>query len=197
MDDARGTARSVVDLRSDTVTRPSAEMRRAMAEAEVGDDVYGEDPTVNRLQRRAAELLGKEAALFVPSGTMGNQVCIRVLTRHGDVVLAPSDAHCLRYEAGGAAAISGVQVRTLGAAGVFGPDEVRAAIPPPDAHFAPPTLVTIENTHNAAGGRIFPFDALLEVTTAARSHGLRLHLDGARIFNAVIASGIPAAEWAR
>jgi len=185
-----------IDLRSDTVTRPTAAMREAMAGAEVGDDVYGEDPTVNRLQKLAAERLGKEAALFVPSGTMANQLAIRTLTQHGDVILAGEGAHILRYESGGAAALSGVQIKTVGAGGLLDEQDVRDAMVPADHHYAPVTLVALENTHNAAGGRVFPFDQLQRVATAARAHGLRLHLDGARLFNAVVATGIPAFRWA-
>ena len=185
-----------IDLRSDTVTRPTAAMREAIARAEVGDDVYGEDPTVNRLQELAAERLGKEAALFVPSGTMGNQVALRALTHHGDVVLAGEGAHVLRYESGAAAALSGVQVQTLGAGGLFDGDDVRAAIHPRDAHYAPTTLVAVENTHNRSGGRVWPLDLQKGVAEAAREHGLRMHLDGARLFNAEVASGIPARTWA-
>jgi threonine aldolase len=187
---------SVIDLRSDTVTRPTAAMRQAMASAEVGDDVYGEDPTVNRLQATAARLLGKAAAIFVPSGTMANQAAIRALTHHGDVVLAGEGAHVLRYESGAAAALSGVQVKTIGRGGLFDDDDVRAAVHPADHHYAPVTLVAMENTHNAAGGRVFPFERLLPAAQAARERGLRLHLDGARLFNAVAATRIPAARWA-
>ncbi len=185
-----------IDLRSDTVTRPTPEMRRAMAEAEVGDDVYGEDPTVNRLQAAVAERLGKEAAILVPSGTMGNQTALRALTRHGDVVLAGEGAHILRHESGGAAALSGVQIQVIGSGGLFGADDVSAAVHPADHHFAPTTLVALENTHNGAGGRVFPLQAVEAVAAAARQNGMRLHLDGARLFNAVIASGIAADRWA-
>jgi threonine aldolase len=185
-----------IDLRSDTVTRPGAAMRAAIAAAEVGDDVYGDDPTVNRLQRMAAERLGKQAAIFVPSGTMANQTAIRALTNHGDVVLAGAGAHVVRYESGAAAALSGVQVQTIGNGGLFDADDVRAALVPPDHHYAPIRLVAIENTHNAAGGRVFPFDQLAAVAKTAREHGLSLHLDGARLFNAAVATGIAAARWA-
>ena len=186
----------VVDLRSDTVTRPTDAMRRVMADAEVGDDVYGEDPSVNRLQERAAELLGVEAALFVPSGTMGNQASLRALTRPGDVVLAGDDAHVLLYEAGGPAALSGLQIQTIGNGGLFDGADVRAAVAPDQAHFAPTRVVTIENTHNRSGGRVFPLQQVKDVALAARESGLRLHLDGARIFNAAVATGTPAATWA-
>ena len=185
-----------IDLRSDTVTRPGPAMRAAMAAAEVGDDVYGEDPTVNALQDAAARRVGKEAALFVPSGTMANQAAIRVLTAHGDLMLASEGAHVLRYESGAAAALSGVQIATIGRAGVFDADDVRRALTPPDHHHPPCTLVAVENTHNTSGGRVFPWDVLRDVAACARERGLRLHLDGARLFNAEVASGIPAARWA-
>ena len=185
-----------LDLRSDTVTRPTPAMREAIASAEVGDDVYGEDPTVNRLQARAAELLGKPAALFVTSGTMGNQTALRALSRHGDVLLAGEDAHILLYEAGAASALWGVQVKTLGRGGCFDGSDVRAAIAPDEVHFAPTRIVAVENTHNRAGGRVFPLDQLKDVAQVAKQHGLALHLDGARLWNAVVATGTPAAIWA-
>jgi len=186
----------IIDLRSDTVTQPSAAMRAAMAAAEVGDDVYGEDPTMNALQAAAAARVGKEAALFVPSGTMANQAAICVHTRPGDLVLASEGAHVLRYESGAAAALSGVQVATIGRDGVFDEADVRRAITPPDHHHPPTTLVTVENTQNVAGGRVFPWDTLAGVVRIARERGLRLHLDGARLFNAEVASGVAAARWA-
>jgi threonine aldolase len=186
----------IIDLRSDTVTRPTAAMRQAMASAEVGDDVYGEDPTVNRLQAVAAQRLGKAAAIFVPSGTMANQAAIRALTHHGDVVLAGEGAHVLRYESGAASAVSGVQIKMIGHGGLFDADDVHAAVHPADHHFAPVTLVAMENTHNSTGGRVFPFEQLMRAAHAARERSLRLHLDGARLFNAVVATGIPAARWA-
>ena len=185
-----------IDLRSDTVTRPTSAMRAAMASAEVGDDVYGEDPTVNRLEAIAAKRLGKERAIFMPSGTMANQAAIRALTRHGDVVLAGAGAHILRYESGAAAALSGVQIQTIGGDGLFDGADVAGAVTPGDHHYAPRVLVAVENTHNGSGGRVFPFDRVKDVAAAARAHGLRLHLDGARLFNAVVATGIPAADWA-
>jgi threonine aldolase len=185
-----------IDLRSDTVTRPTDAMRDAMARAEVGDDVYGEDPTVNALQERAAALLGKQAALLVPSGTMGNQASLLALTRPGDVVLAGENAHVLLYESGAAAAFAGVQIQTLGAGGLFGGDDVRSAVHPRDAHYAVTRVVTVENTHNRGGGLVFPLDQLRDVAAAAREKDLALHLDGARIWNAVAATGIPAATWA-
>jgi threonine aldolase len=185
-----------IDLRSDTVTRPTQPMREVMARAEVGDDVYGEDPSVNLLQQRVAQLLGKEAALFVPSGTMANQLAIRAQTQHGDLVLAGEHAHVLLYESGAAAALSGVQIQTLGAGGFFDGDDVRAALHPPDHHYAPARLVALENTHTFSGGRVFALERVRGVAQAARERGLRLHLDGARLWNAVVATRIPAATWA-
>ncbi len=185
-----------IDLRSDTVTRPTPAMREAIAQAEVGDDVYGEDPTVNRLQARAAEMLGKQAALFVTSGTMGNQASLRALSQLGDVLLAGEDAHILLFESGAASALWGVQVKTLGSGGCFDGADVRAAISPDEVHFAPTRIVAVENTHNRAGGRVFPLDQLKDVAQVARQHGLALHLDGARLWNAVVATGTPAAVWA-
>jgi threonine aldolase len=178
-----------IDLRSDTVTKPTPAMREAMAKAPVGDDVYGEDPSVNALQERAAALLGKPAALFFPSGTMANQASLRAHTRPGDVVVASRDCHVLKYEGGAAAALSGLHVLTLGADGWFDARALRAALPPNDPHFAPVTLVAIENTHNVAGGAIFPGDALAGVVSAARDAKLALHLDGARLWNAAVATG--------
>jgi threonine aldolase len=187
---------SIVDLRSDTVTRPGAGMRAAMAGAEVGDDVYGEDPSINRLQAQAAEAVGKEAALFMASGTMANQVAVRTHTRSGDAILAGQRAHVFLFESGAAAAISGVQGVILGEEGFFDADDVRAAIYPRDAHFARTRLVCVENTHNASGGRVFPLDDQLAIAEVVREAGLKMHLDGARLFNAAAASGCPAAELA-
>ncbi|MGD9763718.1 MAG: low-specificity L-threonine aldolase [Candidatus Binatia bacterium] len=184
-----------IDLRSDTVTKPTPAMRAAMAAAEVGDDVYGEDPTINRLQALAAERVGMAAAIFVPSGTMANQAALRALTHHGDVVLAGTDSHIQRHESGGAAAHAGVQIQSIGSGGFFSAEEVIAAQPPPDHHFAPVAAVAVENTHNMAGGRVFPFDALRAIASVARERGLKLHLDGARLWNAVVASGIAARRW--
>jgi threonine aldolase len=179
----------IIDLRSDTVTQPTAPMREAMATAEVGDDVYGEDPTVTRLQQRAAELVGKEAAIFVPSGTMANQIAIRAHTEPGDAMIAGQDAHVYLYEGGGAAALSGVQTVLVGEGGLFGADALREAIAPRDPHFARSRLVCVENTHNRSGGRLFPLGDQQAIAVAARDAGLALHLDGARIFNASVASG--------
>ncbi len=187
---------SQIDLRSDTVTRPTAAMREAIARAEVGDDVYGEDPSVNRLQQLAAERLGKPAALYVPSGSMANQVAVRAHTEHGDAVIAGTDAHLFRYEGGAAGALSGVQFSFVGEDGLFEAEDVRRAIHPRDSHFARTRLVCVENTHNRSGGRVFPLEKLRAVAAAAREAGLSLHLDGARIFNAEVATGVPAAVWA-
>jgi threonine aldolase len=171
-------------------------MREAMAKAEVGDDVYGEDPSVNRLQERVAALLGKPAALFFPSGTMANQAALRVHARPGDVVIAARDAHILRAEGGAASALSGLQIETIGSDGAFTPDEVRAALHPADVHYAPTTLLAVENTHNASGGRVFRPEALEAVARTAREAGLALHCDGARLWNAAIALGVPPAALA-
>lgn len=185
-----------VDLRSDTVTRPGAAMREAMARAEVGDDVYGEDPTVQRLEAKAAELCGKEAALFVSSGTMGNQLAILCQTRRGDEIVVGEGAHCAFYESGAAAAIGGVQPVYAGKGGLFRAADVEAAAKPV-AYWHPRTsLVAVENTHNRAGGRVFPQSDVLEVARAARRLGLALHLDGARIWNAAAATGLSIAELA-
>jgi threonine aldolase len=185
-----------IDLRSDTVTRPTKAMRAAMADAEVGDDVYGEDPSVNRLEQLAAERLGKEAALFVPSGTMANQLALRSLTRHGDQVLAGENAHVLLFESGAAAALWGLQIQTIGTGGLFDDGDVHRGIPPRDDHYAPATALAIENTHNVSGGRVWPMEQLERVSSAARQRGLRIHLDGARVFNAACTSKTSVEEIA-
>ena len=172
-------------------------MRRAMAEAEVGDDQYGEDPSVNRLQAEVAELLGTEAALYLPSGTMANQVALRTLTRPGDDVLVPVEAHVVLHETGGGAANAGVQFSPIGAGGTFDADQVQAAIKPAGHIVYPPTtLLVIENTHNRAGGVVFPADTVRAVLGVARQHGIAAYLDGARLLNAAVASGRPPAELA-
>jgi threonine aldolase len=186
-----------IDLRSDTVTRPDAAMREAIARADVGDDVYGEDPTINRLQEVAAERLGKAAALFVPSGTMANQIALRVHTQPGDTAVVGENAHIQLYESGAGAALSGVQFTPVGSGGLFSADEVEAGVHPPDSHYPRSRLVCVENTHNRSGGRVFPLDKVRAIGAVARERGLLMHLDGARIFNAEVASGVPAAEWAR
>jgi len=187
-----------VDLRSDTVTRPSPGMRRAMAEAPVGDDQYGEDPSVNRLQERIAGLLGKEAALFVPSGTMANQIALKLLTRPGDEVILGHDAHMMWHESGAGAANSGVLFSAIGRGGLFTAEDFRAACKPRGHIVLPPTgLVAIENTHNLGGGVVFPQKDAVEICAAARAAGVASYLDGARLFNASVASGIGLAELAR
>ena len=179
-----------VDLRSDTLTKPTAGMRRAMADAEVGDDVFGEDPTVNRLEARVAELLGKEAGVFVPSGTMANQIAFRVLTEPGDEIVMEADAHPFHYEAGGAAVISGVTIRLVqGVRGVLDPEVVRAAIRAPNVHHAPARLLSVENTSNRGGGCVTSAARCGELRAAAHAGGLYTHLDGARLWNAHVASG--------
>jgi len=186
-----------IDLRSDTVTLPSTAMRRAMAEAEVGDDQYGEDPSVNRLQAEVADLLGTEASLFLPSGTMANQVALRTLTRPGDDVLVPAEAHVVLHETGAGAANAGVQFSAIGASGSYDADAVRAAIKPVGHIVYPPTtLLVAENTHNRSGGIVFPTEPLRAAMAVARDHGLNTYLDGARLLNAAVASGSPAAELA-
>ena len=185
------------DFRSDTVTRPTPGMRRAIYEAEVGDDVFEDDPTVQLLERRIAELVGKEAALFVPSGTMANQIAVAVHTRPGDEILMEAEGHVYLYEGGGPAAISGVMVKPIpGTRGLVSADQVRQAIRPSNVHYAPTTLLVLENTHNRAGGRVLPLDGFRESARAARGAGLKVHLDGARLWNAAIASGVPEARWA-
>ena len=186
----------VIDLRSDTVTRPVEGMRRAMMEAPVGDDVFGEDPTIKRLEEYVATLLGKEAAIYAPSGTMTNQIGVFVNTQRGDEVLLHEDAHIFNYEGGAPSLLSGVQVRTLtGEKGVIRPDTLRDTIRPDNVHFPRQRLLCLENTHNRAGGKVFPLGALAAVSRAAREQGLKVHLDGARLFNAQAATGIPAREW--
>ena len=179
-----------IDLRSDTVTRPSAGMRRAMAEAEVGDDQYGEDPTVNRLQERIAGMLGKEAALFVPSGTMANQIGLKLLTRPGDDVILGHETHMVWHESGAGSANAGVQFTAIGSEGLFTADEFRAAVKPAGHMMFPPaTMVAIENTHNRCGGLVFPQDEAVAICRAAHDLGIRSYLDGARLFNAAASSG--------
>lgn len=186
----------MIDLRSDTVTRPTAAMRAAMAEAEVGDDVYGEDPTVRALEEEVAELLGKEAALFVTSGTMGNQLAIACQTRPGDEVVVGEWAHPVLYEVGAGAALSGVQFAIAGRGGLFDTDDLEAQIKP-IAYYAPRTsLVAMENTHNRAGGCVFPQADVVAIAERAHARGLRVHIDGARLWNASVASGRSVRELA-
>jgi len=180
-----------IDLRSDTVTRPTDAMRAAMAAAPVGDDQYGEDPSTKRLQARMADMLGKETALWLPTGTMANQVALRTLTRPGDEVVASRESHAAWHEAGGAAANAGVQIHEIGQGGVFTADELRAATKPRNfAIFPTTTLVEIENTHNRAGGVVVPQTLVLDVCAVARELGLATFLDGARLWNASAATGL-------
>ncbi len=186
----------LIDLRSDTVTRPTPAMRAAMQAAEVGDDVFHEDPTVNRLQERVAALLGKEAALFVPSGTMSNQVCVKTHTLPGDELLCDVNCHIYNSEAGGPAVLSGVTCRTLeGDGGILEVRQFEGKVRPSDEHLVRTRLVCLENTHNRGGGRVYPIDKVRAIRAWTQRHGLALHLDGARLWNAVVASGIPAREW--
>lgn len=188
---------SVIDLRSDTVTKPSPAMREAMLEAEVGDDVFGEDPTVNRLQERVAELLGKEAALFVPSGTMGNQLALKTLTEPGDEVILERQCHIFNYESGAAGLLSGLQLNVVdGEGGLLSPEVVEAAVRPGYYWEPRSRLLCLENTVNKAGGVVYPLERQATVVGVAREHGLKLHLDGARLWNASVATGIPEKEFA-
>ena len=188
---------AVIDLRSDTVTKPTAGMRQAMAYPDVGDDVYGEDPTVNRLEAMAAELLGKEAGLFVPTGVMGNQLSIRLHAQPGDEVLIESSSHIIRYEGGSASSLSGVQLScVVGTRGLLSPKDVEMAIRRPDLHTPPTTLLCLEQTHNVGGGSVYPLETMQQIAGIARQHGLSLHLDGARLFNASAKTGVSVAEYA-
>ncbi|HWP42930.1 MAG TPA: GntG family PLP-dependent aldolase [Blastocatellia bacterium] len=188
-----------IDLRSDTVTKPTAEMREAMAKAEVGDDVYLEDPTVNRLQELAASMLGKEAALFVPSGTMGNQICVRLHTQPGQEVITEERSHMFNYEMAAMAVISGTLARPVrGEEGMLDWPSIKAAIRPRSAYYVAQTgLITLENSHNFAGGACMPLEQMEEICAEAHEAGLPVHLDGARIFNAALALGRDPAEIAR
>lgn len=184
-----------IDLRSDTVTRPTPEMRRAMFEAEVGDDVYGEDPTVNRLEHEAAAMLGKEAAIFVPTGTQGNQIAVLTHAGRGDEVIVESESHVYYYEVGGLAALAGCQARTVpGVRGAMDPMAVKAAIRSENVHFPRTALVCVENTHNRSGGCVLPMENLRAVAAVAHAAGVPVHMDGARVFNAAVALGLPVAE---
>ena len=187
-----------IDFRSDTVTRPTAAMRRAMAEAEVGDDVYGEDPTVRRLEEMVAARLGHEAALFVPSGTQANQIAIGLHCRAGEEVLTEADSHIIHYEGAAVPALWGVQPQGLaGERGLLSAEQVRAAVRPENIHYPRTRLLSLENTHNRGGGRVWPLERFRQVVEVARAARLAVHLDGARLFNAEVAAGRPAAEWAR
>jgi threonine aldolase len=188
----------MIDLRSDTVTKPTGAMRRAMAEAEVGDDVYQEDPTVNRLEQRAAEILGKEAALFVPTGTMGNNIAIKIHTRHGEEVICEARSHVLSYELAMMAWFSGCLARPVPAEdGVMRWEQIRKEIRPLGPHWAPTGLIEIENTHNMAGGTVTPVEVVEEICDGAHERGLNVHMDGARVFNAATALGRDVKEVVR
>ena len=184
----------MIDLRSDTVTRPTPAMRTAMANAEVGDDVYGEDPTINRLEKEAAEIFGREAAIFVPTGTMGNQIAIRLHTRHGQEVICEARSHILDWEMAMVAAFSGCQARTVAAdSGILTWAHVKQAIGPKIYYRAQTGLICLENTHNMAGGTVTPLSVMQEIWDGASEAGLPVHLDGARVFNAAVALGISVA----
>ena len=188
----------IIDLRSDTVTKPTDGMRKAMAAAEVGDDVYGEDPTVNRLQDMVAGLLGKKAALFVPSGTMANQLCIRTQTQPGQEVIVERSAHIVRYEQGAAGALAGVQLHWVaGERGILAPELIEAAIRPKDPHSIQTALICLENTHNSGGGTIYPLSTIERIRAVASANRIPMHLDGARLFNAVAATTLPPASYAQ
>ncbi len=186
------------DLRSDTVTRPTAAMRRAMAEAEVGDDVIDVDPTVAKLEQRTAEILGKEAAIYMPSGTMTNQVAVRIHCKPGDEFICEAGCHIYNYEQAAYAQLSGIAARPVeGQFGVLRLEQVLDLVRPENDHHVRTRLVCLENTHNRGAGRIQPYDEVVRITQWARQQGLRTHLDGARLFNAVVATGIPADQWAQ
>lgn len=187
----------MIDLRSDTLTKPTPSMLAAMSAAEVGDDVYGEDPTVNELERRTAGLFGKAAGLFVPSGTMANQIAVRLHCRPQDEVLLEATSHIYLWEAGGVAALSGVTCRTLnGRYGQLDEQDFVGKIRPDDIHAVRTRLVCLENTHNRGGGTISPLETVAAISRWARHHGLAMHLDGARIWNAIVKTGVPAHRWA-
>jgi threonine aldolase len=191
-------ANGLIDLRSDTVTRPSSKMRRAMAEAEVGDDVYREDPTVDRLEQRAAEVFGKEAALFVPTGTMGNTIALKMHTRHGEEVLCEAHSHILDWELSMLAWFSGCLVRPVGTEnGVLTWKEIEPALRKFGPHNAPTTVISLENTHNTAGGTVYPLEVIDDICARAHDRKLKVHMDGARIFNASVASGVSVSRIAR
>lgn len=189
----------MIDLRSDTVTRPSDAMRKAMYNAEVGDDVFKEDPSVNKLEHYVAELLGKEAALYVASGVMGNQICLNVLTNPGDEVICERDAHIFNYESGSPAALSGIQLFPIeGNYGVITPEQVEPIIRPTSAYYMPRTkVIEVENTHNRAGGTIWKIEEIAALKNLAKKYNLFYHLDGARIWNASVETGISVSEYAK
>jgi len=188
----------IIDLRSDTVTKPSKAMRQVMANAEVGDDVFGDDPTVNLLQEKVAAMLGKQAALFVPSGTMANLIAILTHTNPGDEVIMEKESHTFNYEVGGAAALAGIQINPLvGDRGILEKDQIEKAIRMPNVHIPQTKLICLENTHNRGSGAIYPLEKIWLISELAKEKGLKMHLDGARIFNASVASGIEVKEYAQ
>ena len=192
------SADSLIDLRSDTVTKPSHRMRAAMSQADVGDDVYGEDPTVNRLEERAAEIFGKEAALFVPTGTMGNTIAIKMHTRHGEEVICDARSHVLDWELSMMAWFAGCLARAVQTIdGILRWAQVEPALRSFGPHNAPTTLIALENTHNMAGGTVYPVEVIDEVCARAHAHGLKVHMDGARVFNAAAATNTPVARITR
>ena len=187
----------MIDLRSDTITRPTPQMRAAMAAAEVGDDVLGDDPTVAALERRTAEVLGKESAVYMPSGTMTNQVAIRTHTEPGDEIFCEAGAHCYYNEAGAPAALSGVSCRLIeGRRGIFTAADLKRLLRPQNIHHPRSRLLCVENTHNRGGGSIWPLETIRELASAAREAGLGLHMDGARLWNASVATGTPEQSYA-
>ncbi len=191
------TTQKIIDLRSDTVTKPSPAMRKTMAEAVVGDDVFGDDPTVQRLEAMVAEMLGKEAALYVPSGTMANQVSLYTASERGDEVLCGTDCHIINYEVAAPAVISGLLVHPLpDEKGILSPEMIRKNIRPQNIHNPHTAIIALENTHNRAGGTIYPIETIAEIESIARKHGLWMHLDGARLWNAHVATGIALEMYA-
>lgn len=189
---------AMIDLRSDTITQPTPAMRQAIVQAEVGDDVFGDDPTVNALESYVAALLGKEAAVYMPSGTMTNQVALRVHTEPGDEIILESEAHIYYYEGGAPAALSGVMCRLVkGDRGIFTAADLEQVLRPADPHFPCTKLVCLENTHNRGGGRIYPLSEIAAIAQVCQTHQLKLHLDGARLWNACAATGIAPADYAQ
>jgi len=187
-----------IDLRSDTVTKPSPAMREAIFKAEVGDDVFEDDPTVKKLEMIVADLLGKENALFVASGTMANQVCLRTLTQPGDEIILEEESHIFNYEVGSASALSGLQLYPVkGIRGVITAEQIEEKIRPDDVHIPPTRVIVLENTHNRAGGTVFPLDEIARIAKVALKHAVKMHLDGARLWNAVMATGTPLHVWAK
>ena len=198
MPDTESAMADYIDLRSDTVTQPDTKMRAAMAAADVGDDVYGEDPTVNRLEQRAAEIFGKESALFVPTGTMGNTVAVKMHTRHGEEVICEARSHLMDWELSMLAWFSGCLARTIAAdRGILTAKQIVGALRAKGPHNSPTTLLALENSHNMWGGSVYPLDTLDEICSEAHAYGLKVHIDGARIFNASVALDVPVSRIAR